>query len=134
MLNRRGIPEEAAEEILERFSDVCLIDDAAFAHAWVESRQRRKNLSRRALRSELVKKGIDRELIDEALSEVDSDDEYAAALTLATSRLRRLEGLAPEVRWRRLTGALARKGFSAGLVMRVAREVIQDADTDLESP
>lgn len=93
----------------------------------MESRQRRRNLSRRALRAELVRKGIEREVIDEAVSAVDPEDEYAAALELARSRARRLEGLEPQVRYRRLAGALARRGFSGSLIARVTREVL-DAD------
>lgn len=110
-----------------RFTDVGLIDDAAFAAAWVESRQMRRNLSRRALRAELTRKGIDREVVEDAVSVVDHDDEYAAALDLARSKAQRTVGLDPQVRLRRLVGVLARRGFSSDIVMRAAREVL-DAD------
>ncbi|HEY2549515.1 MAG TPA: RecX family transcriptional regulator, partial [Streptosporangiaceae bacterium] len=43
-LSRRGIPEEAAEEVLGRFTDAGLIDDATFASAWVESRHHSRGL------------------------------------------------------------------------------------------
>ena len=45
-LRRRGIPADAAEAVLARFTDVGLIDDAAFARAWVESRHHSRGLSR----------------------------------------------------------------------------------------
>lgn len=56
-LRKREIPDETAEEVLSRFEDVGLIDDAAFADAWVESRHRGRGLARRALVRELHTKG-----------------------------------------------------------------------------
>src|SRR6202045_3914428 len=57
-LHRRGVPAEAAETVLSRFADVGLIDDAAFARAWVESRHHSRGLARRALTAELRQRGI----------------------------------------------------------------------------
>ncbi|MFE2147500.1 regulatory protein RecX, partial [Streptomyces sp. NPDC059456] len=56
-LDKRGIPEEVSQEVLSRFEEVGLIDDAAFAGAWVESRHRGRGLARRALAQELRTKG-----------------------------------------------------------------------------
>ncbi len=52
-LKKRGVPDEAADAVLGRFTDVGLIDDAAFARAWVESRHHGQGLSARALSAEL---------------------------------------------------------------------------------
>src|ERR1700734_3548467 len=60
-LHRRGIPAEAAEAVLARFTDVGLIDDAAFARSWVESRHHSRGLSRRSLSAELRRQGVDSE-------------------------------------------------------------------------
>lgn len=128
LLAKRKVPDEAAEEILGRFADVGLIDDAAFAAAWVNSRQQRKYLSRRALQAELQRKGVAREEMDDALSGVSTDDEYTAALSLAQQRLPRLEGLERQVKYRRLAGVLGRKGFSGGIVSSVLREVLDVTD------
>jgi regulatory protein len=46
-LRRRRVPAEAAEAVLGRFADAGLIDDAAFARAWVESRHHSRGLSMR---------------------------------------------------------------------------------------
>src|SRR5271168_5446837 len=71
-LHRRGVPDEAAETVLSRFADVGLIDDAAFARAWVESRHYSRGLSGRALSAELRRRGVAadeiRAAIDEQLS------------------------------------------------------------------
>ena len=53
-LRRRGIPDEVADRVLDRFSDVGLVDDAAFANAWVTSRHRGRGLASRLLRHALA--------------------------------------------------------------------------------
>ena len=57
-LRKRGIPDEAADEVSSRFEDVGLIDDAAFARAWVESRHYSRGLAGRALSAELKQRGV----------------------------------------------------------------------------
>lgn len=132
MLAKKGIDADAAEEVLDRMGEVGLIDDRAFADGWVESRQQRRHLSRRALGQELRRKGVDSELVDSALEQVDASDEYDAALALAHKKLRAMAKLEPHVRRRRLAGALARRGFGAAVVGDVLRAV--DAGGDAEAP
>lgn len=130
-LRRKGIPGDSAERVLARFVEVGLIDDEAFAAAWVDNRQARRHLSRRALREELRRKGVDAEIVDEAVARVDSDDEFAAARALAVKKLRSMNGLDPHVQRRRLAGALARKGYGAELASAVLAEVMSaDGDGD----
>ena len=126
-LARRHVPGEATDEVLERFEEVGLLDDAAYARDWVASAGRRLR-SRRVLGQELAGKGIDREVIDEVMAEVSGDDEYAVALRVAERRLPGLAGLDPATRYRRLAGALARRGFDAQVVSRVVRDVLVDAE------
>lgn len=121
-LARRHVPADVAERVLERMGEVGLVDDAAFAEGWVRSRQQRRHLSGRALREELRRKGVDSELVAEAVEQIDPEDEYSAARALAVKKLRTMSGLEPHVRRRRLAGALARKGFSSALVMQVLNE------------
>ena len=78
-LRRRGIPAEAAETVLGRFTDVGLIDDAAFARAWVESRHYSRGLSRRSLSAELRRQGIETEEIREAVDILDPEQVVATA-------------------------------------------------------
>lgn len=125
VLAKRNTDPAVAEQVLDRLAEVGLVDDRSFAQAWVSSRQQRKHLSRRALRDELTRKGVDDSVVDEALDELDADDEYRAARELAERKARSMAGLDPQVRWRRLGGALARRGFSAAVATRVLREVQQ---------
>lgn len=126
VLARRKVPQDAADQVLGRMTEVGLIDDAAFAAMWVESRQQRRHLSKRALREELRRKGVDRDEVDSALEQVDGDDERAAALALAQKKIRGMGRLEPHVRRRRLAGALARRGFGPPIVSDVLSEVLGD--------
>lgn len=124
VLKERDVPDDAADVVLDRMEDVGLVDDAAFAESWVQSRQSRRGLSRRALRQELVRKGVARDDIDDALSTVSPEDELAAATALAEKKLRTMGGLEREVMYRRLAGALARRGFSPGLTSQVLASLL----------
>ncbi|WP_375431959.1 regulatory protein RecX [uncultured Friedmanniella sp.] len=115
----RDVSEEVARDVLDRFQEVGLVDDVTFAHDWVESRQQRRHLSSSALRRELQTKGVDRDTIDAAVAQVDGDDELVAARALAEKKLRSVSGLPREVQYRRLAGALARRGFSGGVTAAV---------------
>ena len=123
-LQERDVPEDAAGAVLDRMGELGLVDDVTFAHDWVESRQQRRHLSRTALRRELQGKGLDREVIDEALADVEGADEHRAALSLVQRRAGSMGGLPREVAYRRLAGVLARRGFSASVTTQVLAEVL----------
>ena len=133
-LRKRGIPDEAADEVLGRFEDVGLIDDAAFARSWVESRHYSRGLAGRALSAELKQRGVAPEEIRAAIDEqLSPDAEASAARRLIDRKLESTRGLPPEQRTRRLAGLLARKGYPAGLAFRVIREALE-AEGDLALP
>jgi regulatory protein len=126
VLRRRGIPDEVADEVLGRFEDVGLIDDAAFARAWVESRHYSRGLAGRALSAELKHRGVGADEIRTALDEqLGPAAEADAARRLVERRLAGTRGLPPEQRTRRLAGMLARKGYPPGLAFRVIREALE---------
>jgi regulatory protein len=124
-LRRHGTPAEAAETVLARFTDVGLIDDAAFARAWVESRHYSRGLSRRSLSAELRRQGVETDEIREAVDTLDPDQETATARRLVEQKMAGTRGQPPEVRVRRAAGTLARKGYPPGLVFRLIKEVLE---------
>jgi regulatory protein len=126
LLAKRGVPDDAAERVLDRFGEVGLIDDAAFARAWVTSRQAGRGLSRRALKSELRAKGIDGEVAEEAVTLVDDQDEWDAARRLVARRVAGLRRVDRATAERRLIGMLARKGYGGGLASWVVREALDE--------
>jgi regulatory protein len=125
-LRRRAVPEAVAERVLDRFTEVGLINDGAFAAEWVRSRHATRGLSRRALAHELRTKGVDDALAAAALDELGDDDERAAAEALVAKRLPGLRRLGPQVQTRRLVGMLARKGYPGGLAMQVVRAAVAE--------
>jgi regulatory protein len=87
-LRRRGFAAEVIAEVLDRYSDVGMIDDEAFARAWVTSRHHSKGLARRALAGELRRKGVSDDDLGTALDELDGDTEIETARALVERRLR----------------------------------------------
>jgi regulatory protein len=130
LLARKGVPDDAATAVLDRFGEVGLIDDAAFARMWVSSRQTGRGLARRALQAELRAKGVAPEVAAEAVEVVDDDDERAAARQLVERRLRSMQRLDRATASRRLMGMLARKGYGGGLAAAVVREVLDAAGAE----
>jgi regulatory protein len=126
VLRRRGIDDEIAAELLDRYDDVGIIDDRAFAKAWVSSRHQGKGLARRALAGELRRKGVADDEVGAALDELDPDTEEATARALVAKRLRVESSAAPDAVFRRLVGMLARKGYPAGLAIKVVKESLAE--------
>lgn len=134
---RKDVPEAVAEKVLDRFTEVGLIDDEEFARMLVRTRHAERGLSRRAIAVELRRKGIDDELAGAALEEVDSDDEEIAARALVRRKLAATSSLDAQTRARRTFAALGRKGYPPGLVSRLVREelaLVGAADDDLDGP
>ena len=125
-LARRGVPEDVSEDVLGRFAEVGLIDDATFAEQWVASRHRNAGMGRRALSVELSRKGVASEMISEAVGGLDTDTEQATARRLVDRRLGAMSGVPPEVKARRLVAMLARKGYGPGLASQVVRAALAD--------
>lgn len=121
-LCRRKVPDDAAAQVLDRFTELGYVDDAAFASAWVQSRQQSRGLGKRALAQELRRRGVDDDTSRAVLDEVDADCEREAARRLVTRKLPSLRSQPPDVQLRRLGGMLARKGYSPALAYAVIRE------------
>lgn len=124
-LTKRGIPDDVADAVLSRFADVGLIDDAAFAKAWVESRHYSRGLAGRALKAELRRRGVGDDDIAEAVAALDPDAEAETARRLVERKLASTRGQPAQTRARRLAGMLARKGYPPGLAFRVIREALE---------
>lgn len=113
-LARRGYPQDVVDELVERYVEVGLLDDAAYAGMVARSRLAERGLSRRAIGAELRRKGIADVDAARALAEIDDADEEAALRELVRKRLARTAGLERDVRVRRVMGMLARKGYAPG--------------------
>ncbi len=121
ILEKREIPTEIAEPILERFTEVGLIDDQAFAATLVSSRRAFRGLSKSAIRQELKTKGVEAQVIETALETVSSEDELQSAQELALKRFNQMAHLDKTTRDRRLAGFLQRKGYSSSITFAAIR-------------
>jgi regulatory protein len=138
-LAKKNVPDELAERLLDRFAEVGLVDDGALARSWVETRQRSRGLSRRALAHELRRKGVDDETARTALDDLDPGSEEETARQLVRKRLRSLGDVDHATATRRLAGLLARKGYPAGLSFAVVRQElaqhgIEERDRSFDRP
>ena len=125
-LRQRGISAEVAAEVLERYGEVGIIDDKAFARAWVSSRHHGRGLASRALANELRQKGVDADSVGAALADLDPETEAATARALVDRKLRTDKGGPSDAVLRRLVGMLARKGYAPGLAVSVVKQALAE--------
>ena len=131
-LAKRMIDPDVAKEVLDRFVEIDVINDAAFAELLVRSRCNTKKVSRSVLRQQLRQKGVDQEIIEEALLAVTDDDELRMATELVEKKSRAMNQLDPQVRKRRLFGLLARKGYGTAIALKVINDLEADDFTGAE--
>ena len=123
-LARKGYPEDVVEQVLNRFDEVGLVDDATYAETIVRTRHAERGLARRGIAAELRRRGIDEDTAVEALDQLDPDDERAAGAKMATKLVTRTRSLDRQVRVRRAVGSLARKGYAPGLAFELVRDAL----------
>jgi regulatory protein len=133
-LRKRGVPEETAEAVLGRFAEVGLIDDAAFAQAWVESRHHSRGLAKGMLAVELQQRGVEPEDVQAAVGTLGPDEEIETARRLVAKRVAATRGRPLPNRVRQLVGMLARKGYPASLAYRIVREALEEDIPNSETP
>ncbi len=129
-LREKGYAPEAVDAAIARMQDLRYLDDEAFAERWVESRQSSRPRSERMLKRELAHKGVDKETIERAVGEA-GVDEYGDALELARKKYESLRGQDRDVRYRRLSGFLGRRGYGYDIIRRVM-ETLESADDAAE--
>jgi regulatory protein len=122
---RKGHPREAVETALERAAGFGLLDDAAFAQSYVQTRSARGRGPSRLVR-DLLSMGVDRALIDGAIAAEWSEgsDKTAMPLVLAKKRAAQLGGLPRQTKRRRVVAYLARRGFSGREVTEMVESVL----------
>jgi regulatory protein len=131
-LTGAGYRPALVEGAIERLLEVGVLDDRAFAEAWIASRDRARPRGERVLRQELIQKGIDRALIDELLEErratddgETSEPDLEAARRLLERNARSLSRVAdPRQRRAKAYALLARNGFDPDVCRDVAAESV----------
>lgn len=127
-LEAKGIPDEVATQVLDRMTEVGLVDDVEYAAMFVRSRRASRGLAPRVLAQELRAKGVADDIIDAELAGIAPAEDRALAESLVDRRLAATAGLDPDARARRLAGMLIRKGYSAGLAFDVVKSALRDEE------
>lgn len=123
-LFKKEYDEAVVKQVLTRLTELDLLNDRKFARYWIEQRETFKPRSRQALRQELYQKGISRDIIDEAVSEV---DEEAAARKAAQKKARTWNQLPRETFFSKMSGYLQRRGFNYAITKTVTENLWQSA-------
>ena len=126
-LAEKDVPPDVAAEVLDRYTELHLVDDMAYAEMVVRSKQATKGLARRGLAHELRRRGVGDDEANAALEAVDPDLERRTARALVERRMTSMARLDRFVATRRLVGMLARKGYDGGTAMAVVREALDAA-------
>lgn len=126
-LGKRGAEPEVVDQVVTRLTDVGLLDDTKFAASWVSSRQSGRSLSRSQLGRELANRGVGESDVEQALESASGSD-TEVALELARRRVRSMSGLDAATKSRRLSGQLARRGFSWSVVRSVVAQVVGEVN------
>ena len=124
-LQKHQVPETIIESVLEKLRDASLVDDREFAQQWIENRIRFHPRSKRALSSELYRKGISKQIIEETLLDI---DEEVLARSLAQKKVSKLRTLDKSTIQKKMYGFLSRRGFHYG----ISKEVVSQLWDELE--
>lgn len=129
-LRRHQHEDDIIQQVIDDLTAAGLIDDNAFAAYWVEQRNTFRPRSRMALRQELSQKGLEREVVSEALEGL---DEIEAARRVARKQAGRWRAL-PEEEWRtKMIRYLMRHGYPYDIVSEVIAEIWLDIKPDNET-
>ena len=127
-LTDKGIPDELIDRVLERLRSAKLVQDEQYARMWVENRVEMHPRSRRLIRYELFNKGISDEDIERAVDNLEDDD--ALAREAAVRYERRLTGCDRLSYVKKLSGHLARRGFTYQTVAPIVKDLWERRESD----
>lgn len=125
----RDIDSSVADEVLDRYEEVGLINDAEYAAMLVRTRHNERGQARRAIAAELRRRGVSDNDAEPALEQIDADSEYERARELVGRRMNSVRNLPRERAMQRLVGYLGRRGYSTAVALSVIQSAL-DSDDD----
>ncbi len=121
-LREKGFPPATIDDVLDRLTQVGLVDDVEFARAFLAGRWGRRPSGLRRLEQQLRAKGVGDEAVSAARALIEARegavDEVTAAHRVVEQAARRYAKLEPRVRQQRLYALLARRGFDGDVIRR----------------
>jgi regulatory protein len=128
-LNKHKTEEAVIEEVIERLQRGSMLNDENFAELWVENRSDFRPRGRRALRMELLQKGISDEIIETTLQDLDEDD---LAYRAAQKQARKYRNLDWQDFRKKMNGFLARRGFNYGIISSIIPKVWEEVSSHID--
>lgn len=116
--------DEIVDEVINKLKDYGFINDKDLARRIANDNSNISRFGKNKIRQNLYRKGISKDDIDEAVEEIDSNEQYENALYLARKRYKNLKGEDNRKVYQKLTQHLAYKGFSYDIIKSVIQEVI----------
>jgi regulatory protein len=130
-LRRKGFEQVTIDRAIEKLEGWNYVDDAEFARYWVENRATHRPRGRRLLEQELRTKGVDREVVKDAIAKVEVDEE-SAALELGRAKLSSYRHDDPQIARRKMIGFLQRRGYDYDVIKPVVTQLFSDTDDEIE--
>lgn len=127
-LRGKRFDDDAIAKAVDKLRAQRYVDDDAFARFWLEQRERFRPRGDRGLRSELLGKGIARDVVDVVLGERAPDADVEQAKHALSRPMTRWATLAPAERKRKIHAYLAARGFDYGTIEEVIRATVGDAE------
>ena len=125
-LAERGYIDEIIQDVIATMERYGYVNDSFYAEEWVRSRMKSKPKGKIALRQELTRKGIDKSIVEETLSQAfDDSTESDMALDLARRKIGSYGKDDPAVAKRKLQGFLLRRGFGYGTVKDAIEQAME---------
>ena len=129
-LRSKRYDDDDVARAIDRLRAQRYVDDEAFARYWVEQRERFKPRGDRALRTELVQKGVSRDVIEVVLGERAPDADVDLAKRALSRPMTRWATLTPAERKRKIHTYLAARGFDYGTIEEVIRASVEDVEDE----
>ncbi len=122
-LHKHGYIGGEIDRVIERLKSLGLIDDMAFAEYWQTNRTSFKPRGERLLKLELRRKGVDPDIIIEAIEGI---DEIANAQRAGAARARTLPVTDYQIFRQKLGGYLHRRGFDYGVISKIVKQLWEE--------
>jgi regulatory protein len=130
-LLEKGYSAEIANQALDRLAEVGIVDDVSFANLWASTRHSSSGLAPYAIKRELTLKGIDEDIVMDALSVFDDEALEARALEIAISKAKTARG-ERNAKIKKVASAVARKGYNSSVAFKVAKQALEMLGEDVE--
>lgn len=132
-IKAKGITDEVANKVLDYYEERDYINDERFAHSFVYSKTTYDKLGKRSIAYKLREKGVDPDLIEAAIAEIDDEHEEEQAKELALRKAKTNRRYDNQKRVQQIAGLLSRRGYSGSLIFRLAKEAIEEVDAEYDS-